>query len=423
MGARSQRTATRQGITLRDRRITTVILITIVMLAVTGFSPALATGGGDDLESVRATVKGTFDYKIGLLEGLKADTDNADRTAVYQGGINELTGLRDTRVATETSIDELWALKDRAHAIYHETVDAAEDVGVTPEEELARAKEAALGKIEAKVRMLEEWIAGCDDPNARAIVADGIAQLRALLPSVESATTPDAAYALKDEAHRIYARTIDAAEGFKGDDEAREEPEKEKSEAEKAADALEAARRDTLTVITRKTALLRSAAEAAAIPAVVFIYRDAADELDALAVKAKGAGTVAALKELKAAAIATYEGAETEAKGIREGTDPRTPENTLNAYLEQLALYVTVTTDNAAPTADEAPETFDTLVRAEEAVLAAIDAVREVTDTGSRLGDRWDALNDALRTYRSALIRHYIALGEPLVISGLQIPG
>ncbi len=421
MGGRSHSTATGNGLTRRDRRITTVILVTIVMLAVTSVAPAFATGG-DDLETVRATVAETFTYKIGLLEGLKAGTDNAERTAIYQGGIAELAGVRDTSVATASSVDELWALKDRAHAIYHETVAAAEDVGMTPAEELARAQKAAKDKINTKVRMLEEWIAGCDDPEARAIVANGIARLRALLPAVESATTPEAAYALKDEAHRIYTATMDAAERAKGDDTAKD-TEEEKSEAEKATEALEAARRDTSGVITRKAALLRSAAEAAAIPAVVFIYRDAATELDALAATAKEAATIAELKEIKAEAVAIYERAEQEASGVRDGTDERTPENTLNAYLDQLVQYVTITTDTAAPTAERAPDTFEELVRAKKAVLEAIDAVREVTDTGSRLGARWEALNESLRTYRRALVRHYIALGEPLVVSGLQIPG
>ena len=71
------------------------------------------------------------------------------------------------------------------------------------------------------------------------------------------------------------------------------------------------------------------------------------------------------------------------------------------------------TTAAAGETAEESPETYAALVAAEKNVIARAEQVREVAESGSRLRDRWEALDDALRDYRRALVRHYIALGEP----------
>jgi hypothetical protein len=49
--------------------------------------------------------------------------------------------------------------------------------------------------------------------------------------------------------------------------------------------------------------------------------------------------------------------------------------------------------------------------------------VHEVAQSGNRLGDRWDDLNESLRSFRLALVRHYLALGNPTVIDGINIPG
>lgn len=402
----------------RASRAAFAVLVSFALLAVTLFTPAMATSGGDDVESVRATVMGTYTHKIDLLMGLKNETSNADRKAVYQGGIDQLSNLADTRVATEDSIDELWALKERAHTIYGETVAAAEQVGQTPAEKLAKAKRAANETIEYKIGLLQQWIEGCDDPNAQKIVADGIARLRGLFAGVEAATTPDAAYALKDQAHSIYHQTIDAAENAKGTS---DKP-KEKTEAEKAAEALEAARRETVALIERKTAILNSAAAAASIPAVVTIYEEAADELDGLKPEAKSAKTTRVLKDLRAEAEDIFEAAKEAAMAVRD-TEDNDPENTVDAYLNSIESYVTRTVEAAAPTADASPGTFEDLVEAKQEVIDAVAAVREVIQSGNRLGDRWDGLSRSLAGFRKALIRHYIALGEPVNIGGFHIPG
>ena len=400
-----------------------VLMLTLMMAAVMTATPAMATAGGDDIEAVRSEVAGTFTYKIGLLTDLKSQTDNADRKAVYQAGIGELTGVRDGAVASADDIDALWALKDRAHAIYGETKAAADQVGTTPAEELERAKAKATSTIEYKMKLLRDWIEGCDDAEARRIVSSGLAQLEGLFAKVATAGTADAAYALKDQAHQIYHTTMDAAEAAKGDEPKAEDPPKEKTKAEKAAEELAAQRRTTLNLIARKTAILASAASAAKVPAVVGVYTDAAAAVEALTAEAKTASSVGALKGLEKTALGIYEAAKAEAMAIREGSEDDAPVGTIGGYLDSIINYVSSTTRAAERTYDQSPDTFDELTDAKKAVMASVDAVRSVADSGNRLDDRWDDLNGALRDFRRAVLRHYIALGEPMMIAGLQIPG
>lgn len=396
-----------------------VVLLAIAVLATTAFVPADATSGGDDVESVRATVTQKYTHKINALTELKGQTDNAARKEIYQGGINELTSVRDTQVATEDDIEALWALKEHAHTIYNQTVAAAEAVPTSPAEQLAKAKKKANETISYKIDLLEKWIAGCDDPGAVAEVASGIAQLKALYGAVEGADTADDAYAVKDKAHQIYHATIDRAEKAKGEAEVEEKP-PVKTEAEKAAEALARARRNALSVIERKTAVLASAAKAAKVPAVVDVYSNAADEVAGLEDDARAATTVAALGEIEAKAVAVYEGAKADAEALLADHGPET---TLDNYLEHTVDYVTFVTQSAEDTAAASPETFAALVDAKNAVLQAVDAVGEVTETGNRLDARWEDLHDALRDFRRALIRHYIALGVPALIGNVHIPG
>jgi hypothetical protein len=402
-------------------RATIVVLVAFALVAVTLFTPAMATEGGDDLESVRASVLETYNYKIGLLTGLKNETDNGDKIATYQSGITELTELRDTRVATETSIDELRALDDRAHAIYHATVNEANQI-TSPAEELSKAKRAASETIDYKVGLLRKWIEGCDQAEPQAIVAEGIAKLRALIPKVESSTTPDAALALKDEAHAIYHSTIDAAEKAKDDKSEEGERATEKSEADKAAEALEAARKDTLRTITRKAAILHSAAAAALIPRVVEIYETGAAHIAALEPDAKAATSKARLGDIEDEAIRIYEVTTEAATAVRDDESDG-PVDTLATYLESIADYVTFTVEAAAPTAEASPGTFADLASAKDGVLAVVDKVVDASESGAGLTARWDDLEKALSDFRRALVRHYVSLGEPAVVAGVNIPG
>jgi hypothetical protein len=400
-------------------RILVVLITAMLMLATVTVFPARATSGGDDIESVRAGVTATYTYKISLLGDLASKTENADRKAVYSAGIAELASTRDADVASATSVDALWALDKRAHDIYHATVAAAEKVGLTPAEELATAKKKAVGTIEGKIGALTKWIEGCDDPIAIAIVEGGIAELRGLLPRVDAAQSPAAAYALKDEAHAIYKRTMNAAEGTKTEAPPKEEP---KTEAEKAAEALAQARRATLDLITAKAATLGSAAEAAKIPAIVEIFTIAARDIEALRGVAKDASSVKELDSIKAQVMDIYESAKEAAMAVRDGSESG-PEDTLKEYLDRVVVYVTTTIEAAAPTRERSPETFDALVDAKLVVLQQVERVSAVAESGTGLDARWADLNDSLRDFRLALLRHYIALGEPMVIGGIQIPG
>ncbi|HSJ70251.1 MAG TPA: hypothetical protein VLA29_01220 [Acidimicrobiia bacterium] len=407
------------GETTSRSRILVVLITALLMLATVTVFPARATSGGDDIESVRAGVAATFTYKINLLSDRQSQTDNADRKAVYSAGIAELASVRDSDVASATSVDALWALDKRAHDIYHATVAAADKVGVTPAEELARAKSKAVGTIEGKVGALVKWIEGCDDPGAIAIVEGGIAELRALLPQVDAAQSPEAAYALKDEAHAIYKRTMNAAEGTKTEAPPKEDP---KTEAEKAAEALAKARRSTLDLITAKVATLSSAAEAEKVPAVVEIFTVAASDIEALRGAATNASSVKELDGIKAQVVDIYESAKEAAMAVRDGSESG-PEDTLKEYLDRVVVYVTTTIEAAAPTRERSPETFDALVDAKLVVLQQVERVSAVAESGKGLDARWGDLNDSLRDFRLALLRHYIALGEPMVIGGIQIPG
>ena len=406
-------------------RATVILLISILVSTTLALTPATATSGGDgdDLETVRAEVAGTFTYKIGLLTDKRSQTDNPERIAIYTAGITELTSVRDTDVASAGTVEALWALDDQAHAIYHATVQAADAVAPSPAEQLAAAKDKANRTIEGKIAKLRTWIEGCEDPAAIAAVNTGIAQLEALYPLVEQATTADDAYAVKQRAHDIYSRTLEAAEAAKGDSDPEPEPQpKEKTEAEKAAEALARARRATLSLIDETTALLRAAAEAEQIPAIVHVFENAAADVDALGDDAKNASSVSALDDIDDKVLTIYEAAKEAAMAIRnsEGGDPA---QTVAAYLERVANYVTTTTASAAPTEPDSPDTFADLVAARDAVLDRVDRVADAVASGVDLEERWERLNTSLRDYRLALIRHYIALGEPMSIGGIQIPG
>jgi hypothetical protein len=420
------------GGTLSVRAIIVAILALALTVA-TAAVPAQATSGGDDLEDVRHTVIETFNYKINLISGEMSETDNAAKDAIFAAAISLLTAIRDGEVATADIIDALWALKDHAHSIYHGAIDEAADAGSTPEEQLAEAKQAVHGTIENKINKLTNWIAGCTNPTAQAIVADGIAQLQALFSQLEAVDTEDAAWAIKDTAYAIYRTTNDAAEAAKGDDGETEEPKGEEpeeepkdegpTEEEKAAEALATARRNTQSLITRRASILRSASAAAQIPAVINIYADGADAIDVLSPEAKSAKSIDALGAINGRVKEIFEGAKAAASEHDDKGEGDPTTDTLNAYLQRIVDYVTSTTAAAAPTQQDSPDTFDALKAAKVTVLKNVAGVRGVAQSGNRLGDRWDDLNESLRSFRLALVRHYLALGNPTVIDGINIPG
>ena len=398
-----------------------ILLAMVVALVATGFAPAVAgQSGGDDLESVRAEVTGTYNYKIGLLEDKKAGTDNADKQAIYAAGIAELKANRDGPVATAETVDALWALNDLAHTIYHETKAAADAVGETPAEKLAKAQQKAADTVEYKIHLLEKWIEGCDDPTAQAIVADGIAQLRALFGKIDAATTADEAYGYKDQAHSIYHATIDKAEKAKGDPKEEEKP-KEPTPEEKAAAALKSQRNSTLSLIFKKTELLTAAAEAAALAEVREIYTTAAEDVAGLEDDARAAKTIDELKAISATVMEIYEKAKADAAAVEHGDED--PTDSVNEYLDKVIDFAYGVVHVASETQDRSPETFADLVDAKVALVDAAEAVREAAASEKNLKERWEDLHEAMRDFRRALLLHYLALGEPLVLGDLHVAG
>jgi hypothetical protein len=409
---------------LRASNRTLIILaLAIAMFAVAALAPGTASAGegGDDIETVRASVTETYNYKIGLLTERKNGTDNPEVQAICAEGINELTELLSSRVATETSIDELWGLKERAHGIYAETVARADQAGMTDEERLAKAKNAARETVEYKIGLLTKWIEGCDNPRAREIAADGIAQLRGLFAEIDSAETADAAYALKDKAHVIYHSTIDKAEAAK-------EGEETRTEEEKAAKELQNARWSTLSLIERKTAILKAAAEAADNGAISEIFAAAAEEVAGLETAARKVESVKALKGINEQVMAIYyeaRDAVAEFRGKGEADDhDKDPARDIEAHLGGIAGYVDYLTEIASATAEESPDTYAAVVAANEKVHKAINAVIDVAESGKKLDTRWQDLADSLKSFKRAFVAHYVSLADgPVCFGGLHVPG
>ena len=400
-----------------------VLVVAIAMFAVTALAPGAASAGesSDDIDSVRASVTETYNHKIGLLTERKNGTDNPEVQAIYTEGINELTGLLNSRVAIETSIDELWGLKDRAHGIYGETVARADKAGMTDEERLTKARNAARETVEYKISLLTKWIEGCDIPRAREIVADGTAQLRALFDGIDNAATPDAAYALKDRAHSIYHSTIDKAEAAKDGEETL-------TEEEKAAKELKTARWSTLSLIERKTAILNAATEAADNARISEIFAVAAEEVAGLDTAARKAGSVKALKEINEQVMAIYHEARdavAEFRGEGEADDhDKDPARDIEAHLGEIAGHVDYLTEIASATAKDSPDTHAAVVAANEKVDKAINAVVDVAESGKRLDTRWEDLSHALKNFKRAFVAHYVSLAEgPGCFGGIHIPG
>ncbi len=419
-------------------RAAIVLALALAMAMTSVAAPARAGATGtEDLETVRATVADTYTYKIGLLTDLRAGTDNPDKIAIYTTGIDMLAGILDTQVATETSVDALWSLKSKAYAIYEKTVKDAKNAGMTPEEILAAAKAKVLAKIDYKIKLIEEWGAECDLAEVRSIVADATGRLAALRPEVEAASTPDAAWAIKDRVYEIYGATktkIDKAKAAAGEDCSKDDGKKdEKSKEELAAEKLAKARRSTLTLIARKTAILDAAAEAAKLPAVVEIFENAAAAVADLEDDARSARTTRELAEIRDQVMEIYGEAKDAVSALRTGKTEDDGEasddmddagDTIVGHLAEIEAYVVNIVARAEGTAQESPETYADLLAAKKSVLRAIDSVQSVVDSGKDLDDRWEALRDALRDFRRAVIRHYIATNDgPAFVGGFHIAG
>jgi hypothetical protein len=425
-------------VTRATAKVAIVLMLALAMMLASVAAPVRAgETGSTDVEAVRATVTETYNYKIGLLTDLKAGTDNPAKVDAYAGGIAELTALLTGSVATEPTIDGLWALKEQAYAIYEETVNIAKNAGMTDAEVLAATKTTVTDKIDYKIQLLTDWIEGCELVQPRIIVERGIAQLNALRPELDAVTTPDAAWAIKDVVYDIYESTMSQAEkakvaeekgaGEKTDDGSKDE-EVEKTPAQIAAEKLAQARSTTLTLIARKTAILSTAADAAKIPTVVELFENAAQAVADLEAEARAAKTVKSLEEIRERVMEIYEGVMDDSSAIKvdepqEG-DMDDAGRAIEEHLAGVKAYVMNLVDRAEAGAQESPETFAALVTAKKDVLRAADAVAKVIESGSRLDDRWEDLRDALRDFRRAVIRHYVATSDgPMFIGGFYVAG
>ena len=160
------------------------------------------------------------------------------------------------------------------------------------------------------------------------------------------------------------------------------------------------------------------------IPAAAGVYAAASNEVEGLTDDAKSAKSTGELKDIDGQVMEIYERAQAAAAEIRSAySETDEVEDTVSAYLDRLTADVASTTLAAAATEERSPETYAALVAAHDVVEDRVAQVREVADSGDRLRDRWSALDEALRDYRLALVRHYIALGEPMNLQGIQIPG
>ncbi len=409
--------------TSRTRRVESrVLLIVALVLALLGamvYAPSRAEAT-DDIETVRATVTEYYNAKISLIASYKAETANEDAKAIYAQGIAELTSIRDTTVASAETVDALWELKSRATAIYSETVAAAEAIQGSGDP-LADAKQDANGVIEYKIHKLRSWIEGCDDEDVIEIVESGVARLRDLFDAVAAAETVDAVRGIIDQAHAIYRETMERAEAAKN---GADEPQpKEETEAERRARELRSFRNSVVELAEHKAAILDAAADAARIQAVIDIFETAADTVHGLGEDAEGAATIGELQELKAAILETYEGAKEAAAEVRDDDKTDSPQDAIEKYLEQVVRFVNGTTDAAAEAGPELEDTLAALFEARDAVIDAVEAVHLASASGAGLPGLWDDLSAARSVFRRALVNHYIALGEPMVVAGILIPG
>ena len=413
----------------------TIVFVLALAITLTSVAAPVRAGTSEsqDIDSVRVTVTDTYNYKIGLLTDLKAGTDNPEKITIYAAGIAELTALRDGSVATEATVDGLWALKERAYAIYGETANAAKNAGMTDAEILHAAKVKVASKIDYKIKLLTDWIADCDLAAAQAIVAAGIAKLNALRPELEAVTTPDAAWAIKDRVYAIYGSTKTDAEKVKeaNEEECDDKKGDDKTDAEKAAEALTQARRTTLTLIERKTAIFNAAAAAARIPTVIEVFESAAKAVADLEPAARSARTIKDLKAIREQVMDIYEAARDDAAAItnHEPAEDDSEEvddagRAIEEHLDGVRSYVMNIVDRAEASAEESPETYASLVETKKQVLTAADAVQRVVESGKRLDDKWEDLRDALTNFRRAVIRHYIATSDgPMFVGGFHIAG
>jgi hypothetical protein len=407
-------------------RILLVFLMALGLTLGSVAAPGAATEGGssDDLEAVRAQTLGTIDYKTSLLTDLKNGTDNADRRDVYDQGIGELAALRGLAVV-EGSIDQLRIMDAQAHDIYHSTKNRASEVGQTEEEKIAEVRRAALDTINYKLGIFIEKKSKTDNPVHQEIYAEAISQLEALRAAAEASSDIAALTSMKTQAHEIYnttkARIAEAGGENKNEEPTKKEP--EKTEAEKAAEALANARRSTQRLIEYKTSLFTHAAEASKNPKVAGLYTDAARQIAELADEAKAAATTAALREIDAKVMEIYESTKA-AVSESHGKPEWQPSEAVKVHADSVGGDVKRLVEEVAATSEKSPETAKAVEKAGTKVLEEIEDVQGAAETGNKLDGAWADLDQAVHNFRRALGEHVVAVtGGPDCKNGWHLPG
>ncbi len=105
----------------RLRARTIIVIITALMLA---FGAPARAGDDDGVESARATALEHVNYKINSLKEYREFFNDTATTEIYTEGIEELGGIK-ARILEEDNTEEIWALKDRAKAVWAETKELA----------------------------------------------------------------------------------------------------------------------------------------------------------------------------------------------------------------------------------------------------------------------------------------------------------
>ena len=207
-------------------RAMVVIAMALALVFSTLSAPALA---GDDLESARASALETVNYKINSLKEYRegAKTDRA--WAIYSEGIEELGGIK-ARILEEDNVEEIYALKDRAKAVWAETKELAaaadaehddegdkeDDEGRKEEEEKRRRREreqaeAAFAEaqsetlllIEKKIRLMTAAFQSAGHPQMSDIYRRAANALTDLLGEAHEADSIDGLEAMAEEAWDI----------------------------------------------------------------------------------------------------------------------------------------------------------------------------------------------------------------------------
>ena len=411
-------------------RVILVLLMALGLVVGSLAAPAAATSdddGSGDLESVRAQTLNTIDYKIGLLTDLKNGTDNDDRKAVYDGGIARLRELRGS-AEVSGNVEDLRAMDAQAHTIYHETKAQAATVGQTDEEKVAEARKAALDTINYKLGYFRDAKAKTDNPAHQKIYGEAVGELEKLKATAEASSDIEQLNALKAQAHKIYDATKRAI--AESGDTAKEDPPKEdppkveeKTEAEKAAEALANARRSTLRLIEYKVSIFTHAAETAKNPAVAGLYVEAAASVFALVDDAKAASSIKDLRSIDAQVMEIYETTK-HAVADTHGQPGWQPSESVVKHVQALGTVVHRLVEAAEATADESPETARAVAKAGAAVASAIKGVEKAAETGNQLDRRWGDLKTSLNEFRRALAAHVVATtGAPDCINGWHLPG